>query len=78
MRAGQSAVEIKNLSRGIVTSGGFAELNCGQSAILERTVRHIDLKLSREVVDPSGSAKLNCGRSAIWVADSPQDISFWV
>ena len=56
MRAGQSAVEIKKLSRGVVTSGGFAELNYGQSAILERTVRRIDLKLSREVVGSGGSA----------------------
>ena len=55
------------MSRGVVVSGGFAELNCGQSAILERTVRRIDLKLSREVVGSDGSAELNRGRSAIWL-----------
>jgi len=66
-RDGQSAVEIKNLSRGVVASGGFADLKCGQSAILERTVRLIDLKLSREVVGSGGSAALNRGRSATWV-----------
>ena len=67
MESGQSVVEIKNLSRGVVVSGGFAELNCGQTAILERTVRRIDLKLSREVVGSDGSAELNRGRSATWV-----------
>jgi len=65
--AGRSAGRIRNLSRGVVASGGFAELNCGQSAILERTVRRIDLKLSREAVGSGGSAKQNCERSALWL-----------
>ena len=59
------------MSRDDVVSGVFVGLNCGQSAIGERTVRRRDQNLSRDDVVSGGVRRVELRTVRYWIADSP-------
>ena len=69
-RAGQYAGHVRSCPE-MMFSGVFIELNCGRSAIGERTVRRRVRNLSRDDVVSGGFRRVELRAIRYWRADSP-------